>query len=68
MAELYIRNNPIKDLHLIQKFPSLTKLIMGKTITDNKIPNFSPLKQLKILSLQNNNLTSIPDIFTGLNL
>lgn len=47
---MYVRDNPITDLSVVQTIKKLNKLFIGKT-QPKSLPDLSALKELKILSL-----------------
>ena len=67
MDSLIVQANPIADLSVVQSFPKLTKLFLGKSKVE-KLPNLSMLNALKVLSMEEMNLTEVPTIFSKLSL
>lgn len=67
MEELYINENPVTDLSVVESLKKLTKLFIGRT-KPKALPNLVDLKDLKSLSLEGLNIDKIPTIFEGLTL
>ncbi|VDN27596.1 unnamed protein product [Gongylonema pulchrum] len=69
LKELYLNGNPLKELNIFDELPNLEKLVLDEVTGLDFQETFSghSLKHLKYLSLQNCNLTSLPDdIFQGM--
>lgn len=62
LEELYINENPVTDLSVVESLKKLTKLFIGRT-KPKALPNLGGLKDLKSLSLEGLNLDKIPTIF-----
>lgn len=64
LRELYLNNNPLKSVkNIFEEMPHLEKLVLDEVVGLDLQETFSgfSLTHLKYLSLQNCNITSLPD-------